>query len=59
MPQPATVRYPDAWHAAEDAQEQAWLNDWVRGRICAVTLKVCPAKQPATVVPALTTARRH
>ena len=58
MPQPTTAhRYPDAWHAAQDAQEQAWLDDWIRGRICAVTLDVCPARQPAAAEPALTTAR--
>lgn len=44
MPQPTANRYPDAWHNAEDAQEQAWLDDWIRGRICAVTLEVCPAQ---------------
>lgn len=47
MPHTATRQYPDAWHAAEDAQERAWLDDWMRGRICAVTLETCPAHQPA------------
>jgi hypothetical protein len=53
--QPTTAsRYPDAWHVAEDAQERAWLDDWMRGRVCASSLEVCPAKQPALVVSALT-----
>ncbi|MFG2359454.1 hypothetical protein [Streptomyces sp. NPDC048521] len=58
MPQPTTAsRYPDAWHAAEEDQEQAFLDDWIRGRICMATLQTCPAQQPAaTVVPALITA---
>jgi hypothetical protein len=38
MPQPTTTRYSDAWHAAQDAQERAWLDDWMRGRICPTTL---------------------
>ncbi|MFB8182680.1 hypothetical protein ACFC8N_43155 [Streptomyces sp. NPDC055966] len=55
MPQPTAHRYPDAWHNAEDAQEQAWLDDWIRGRICVVTLDVCPARQPSAAAdPALT-----
>ena len=60
MPQPTANRYPDAWHAAQDAQEQAWLNDWIRGRICLATLEVCPARQSA-VMPAasLATVGRH
>ena len=56
MPHTTTSLYPDAWHNAEDAQERAWLDDWMRGRICHVTLEVCPAQEPADVVPALTTA---
>lgn len=53
MPQP--TQYPDAWHNAQDAQERAWLDDWMRGRICPATLDTCPTHQPATE-PALTTA---
>lgn len=49
MPQPTTSRYPDAWHAAEDVQEQAWLNDWIRGLVCPVTLKVCSRTEPAAL----------
>lgn len=54
MPQPTTNRCPDAWHAAEDAQEQAWLDDWIRGLICPVTLQVCSRTEPAAV-PSLAT----
>jgi hypothetical protein len=54
--QPTTASlYPDAWHAAEDAQERSWLDDWMRGRICARSLEVCPAKDAAPAVPSLTT----
>ncbi|MFD8839774.1 hypothetical protein [Streptomyces griseofuscus] len=59
MPQPTTTRYPDAWHAAETAQELAWLDDWVRGRICPAALTVCPARKPADPASALTIARSH
>lgn len=56
MPQPTTASlYPDAWHAAEDAQERAWLDDWIRGRVCAKSPEVCPAQELAPVVSALTT----
>lgn len=51
--------YPDAWHAAEDDQERAWLDDWMRGRICSVTLAVCSRTEPAPAVPSLTTVRSH
>ncbi|QLJ06777.1 hypothetical protein HZZ00_37755 (plasmid) [Streptomyces sp. NEAU-sy36] len=55
--QPTTSStYPDAWHAAEAAQETAWLNDWVRGRICPATLTARPDRTPADAVPALTSA---
>ena len=47
MPQPTTSQYTDAWHAAEDAQERAWLDDWMRGRICPTTLTPLPATIPA------------
>jgi len=30
MPQPATTRYPAAWHALEEADERAWLDQWAR-----------------------------
>lgn len=60
MPQPTTAhRYPDAWHAAEDAQERAWMDEFMRGRICLATLEVCPAKQPSPPVVPLATARSH
>jgi hypothetical protein len=55
MPEP-TRRYTNAWHHAQDDQERAWLDDWISGRVCAVTLETCPAQQPAPAVPALTIA---
>lgn len=30
MPQPLTLEQPDAWHAAEAAEERAWLDQWAR-----------------------------
>ena len=30
MPQPATTRYPAAWHTLEEADERAWLDQWAR-----------------------------
>lgn len=57
MPQPTTVScYPDAWHTAENAQERAWLDDWIRGRVCPATLTVYPAAEPAGATPVLTPA---
>jgi hypothetical protein len=57
MPQPTTARYTDAWHAAEDALERAWLDDWMRGRICPTTLENRPAQGPtATFARTLATA---
>ncbi|WP_211303368.1 hypothetical protein, partial [Streptomyces milbemycinicus] len=46
MPQPTTT-HSAAWHAAEDAQERAWLDDWMRGRICPTTLTPLPTAGPA------------
>jgi hypothetical protein len=40
-------QYSDTWHAAEDDQERAWLDDWMRGRVCTHSLEVCPALEPA------------
>lgn len=48
MSQPTASLYPDAWHAAEHDREQAWLNDWMCGQVCADTLDTCPAQEPAT-----------
>jgi hypothetical protein len=45
-----TSRYSDAWHAAQDAAERAWLDAWMRGRICPTTLQPYPA--PESTVPA-------
>ena len=60
MPQPTPAsRYPDAWHNAEDARERAWLDDWMRGRLCTLALEVCPVHQPAPDVHALTAAGSH
>jgi hypothetical protein len=56
--QPTTASlHPDAWHAAEDAQERAWLDDWMRGRICPITLEPRTGHTPEGR-PALT-ARSH
>lgn len=30
MPQPLTLEQPDTWHAAEAAEERAWLDQWAR-----------------------------
>lgn len=30
MPQPIPTRNPAAWHAAEEADERAWLDQWAR-----------------------------
>lgn len=48
-----------AWHAAEDAQERAWLDDWMRGRICPICLTACPRTVPelGSVPPLATTGR--
>ena len=55
--QPTTASlYPDAWHAAEEDQERAWLDDWLRGRVCTRSLEACPARQMAPVIPDYTTA---
>ena len=54
MPQPTTAnRYPDAWHNAQDAQEQAWLDGWIRGRVCPATLEVCSRTEPTPTVQSL------
>lgn len=45
MPQPTTP-YSQAWHDAQDAEERAWLDAWMRGRICPTTLH--PHERPAT-----------
>lgn len=39
MPQPATTasHYPDAWHAAEETEERAWLDQWARIHLIPVT----------------------
>lgn len=55
MPQSATSR-PDAWHHAEEDQERAFLDDWMRGLICTVSLEVCPARRPVGIAQALTPA---
>ncbi|CAK7288588.1 hypothetical protein [Streptomyces misionensis] len=60
MPQPTTATlYPDAWHAAEAAQETAWLDDWARGRVCPATVTVSTVHEPANALPAITTAGSH
>jgi hypothetical protein len=40
------TRYTDAWHHAEDAQERAWLDAWMRGHINPTTLS--PHEDPAS-----------
>ncbi|MYW49627.1 hypothetical protein [Streptomyces sp. SID161] len=52
--QPTIRQYPDTWHAAEEDQERAWLDDWMRGRVCPATLQVC--SRTTATVPALTVA---
>ncbi|MFF8910561.1 hypothetical protein [Streptomyces olivaceoviridis] len=55
--QPTTAsRYPDTWHAAEHDQERAWLDNWMRGYICLVTLDACLAKPAAAPARPLATA---
>jgi hypothetical protein len=37
MPQPTASRYTPAWHAAQEADERAWLDDWARLHLIPVT----------------------
>jgi len=37
MPQPTITRYPDAWHALEEADERAWLDQWARLHLIPIT----------------------
>ncbi|WP_416520056.1 hypothetical protein [Streptomyces achromogenes] len=58
--QPTTSQYPDTWHRAEHDREQAWLDNWMRGRVCLVTLDACPVQESAPMpVRPLATARSH
>lgn len=59
MPQPTAPRYSDVWHAEQDAEERAWLDAWMRGTVCPVTLTLCPGHTPTTPVQALATAGRN
>lgn len=54
MPHPTTSRYTPAWHNAEDAQERAWLDDWMAGGINPHTLRPYEDTPPST-----TAARSH
>jgi hypothetical protein len=45
---PTTVsRYTDAWHAAQEADERAWLDQWARLHLIPVTHQPEPAPAPA------------
>ncbi|MFE6412632.1 hypothetical protein ACFVOR_37495 [Streptomyces sp. NPDC057837] len=49
-------QYPDAWHALEEADERAWLDQWARLHLIPVT----PRPEPTTApTPALATAGSH
>lgn len=58
MPQPALTahHHTDAWHAAQEADERSWLDQWARLHLIPVT----PEPQPdtAALAPSLTTAGR-
>jgi hypothetical protein len=58
MPTTAS-RYPDAWHHAEEDQERAWLDDWMRGLVCPVTLVVCSRTEPTSAVQSLAAGRHQ
>ncbi|MFF0009538.1 hypothetical protein ACFYQT_39790 [Streptomyces tibetensis] len=55
MRQP-TLRHPEHWHALEETDEHAWLDDWARLHLIPVTHHPEPAAAPA-LVPSL--AGRH
>ena len=57
MPQPATAsRYTPVWHATQEADERAWLDQWARLHLIPVTEH--PEPPTAAPVPALTSAGR-
>jgi hypothetical protein len=47
MPQPTTpLRYTPAWHAAEEADERAWLDQWAELHLIPVTPQPEPLPEP-------------
>jgi hypothetical protein len=42
MRQPTTGQYPDTWHAEQEADERAWLDQWAR----AERTPECPWTRP-------------
>lgn len=50
------TRYTPAWHAVQEAEERAWLDDWARLHLIPVTH---PERAPQAPARALTAAGRH
>jgi hypothetical protein len=59
MPQPAVTahRYSQAWHAAQSADERAWLDQWAQRHLIPVLEHPEPIQ--AAPVPPLATAGSH
>jgi hypothetical protein len=55
MPQPATQadRYSPAWHAAEEADERSWLDQWARLHLITTAQPEPQCDTTAVPVPAL------
>jgi hypothetical protein len=49
------LTHTDAWHALEEADERAWLDDWARLHLIPVT----PERAPQAPARALTAAGSH
>jgi hypothetical protein len=45
----------DAWHALEEADERAWLDDWARLHL----IPIAPERAPQAPARTLTAAGRH
>ncbi|WP_406257459.1 hypothetical protein [Streptomyces chartreusis] len=57
MPHPCTVTpYSPTWHAAQEADERAWLDQWARLHLIPATH---PERAPQAPARALTAAGRH
>jgi hypothetical protein len=58
MPHPSTpaARHTPAWHAAEETDERAWLDQWAQLHLIPVTH---PERAPQAPARALTAAGRH
>ena len=47
MQQPQPLTWPSGLHALAEADERAWLNQWVRGQACPTTLQPRTQSAPA------------